>query len=117
MRGHLQARAQVDRLLGSGHPLASVSSWADDVRDARPDPYNCHFVDIQLDETRYDPDKHCNPPDKGDCVVAALERLKTEFRCAPTDAERRDALRYVVHFAGDIHQPLSPAAACRPRCR
>jgi hypothetical protein len=36
--------------------------------------------------------------------VAALERLKKDLRCAPTDEGKRDALRYVVHSVGDIHQ-------------
>ena len=50
--------------------------------------------------------RDCKTSEKGDCIVAALERLKTDLRCAPTDDLKRDALRYVVHFVGDIHQPL-----------
>lgn len=101
-----QATAEVFRLLGTNHSLASVGSWADDVRDERPETYNWHFVDIPLAETKYDADKHCKLSDKGDCVVAELERLKQDLRCAPTDDQKRDALRYAVHFIGDIHQPL-----------
>src|SRR5579871_495112 len=67
------AAAEVARLLGQGRSLASVSSWADDVRDQRPETYNWHFVDIPLAEDRYDPAKHCKPSEKGDCVVAELE--------------------------------------------
>src|SRR5262245_51929728 len=91
------AAAAVGRLLGPGHSLASVASWADDVRDDRPETYNWHFVDLALSEDRYDADKHCHASAKGDCVVAELERLKIELRCAPTDALKRDALRYAVH--------------------
>lgn len=101
-----QAAAEVTRLLGQGRSLASVSSWADDVRDQRPETYNWHFVDIPLAEAAYDHDSHCRPSDKGDCVVAELERLKRDIRCAPSDELKRDALRYAVHFVGDIHQPL-----------
>jgi hypothetical protein len=101
-----QAAAEVSRLLGQGRSLASVSSWADDVRDQRPETYNWHFVDIPLAETKYDPDRDCRPTEKGDCIVAALERLKVEMRCAGSDDLKRDALRYVVHLVGDIHQPL-----------
>jgi len=36
-------------------------------------------------EDRYDAAKHCHASAKGDCIVAELERLKTELRCAPTD--------------------------------
>ena len=100
------ASVEVGRLLGSGHSLASVGSWADDVRDQRPETYNWHFVDIPLAEDRYDAVEHCKPSAKGDCIVAQLERVKTEMRCAATDDLKRDALRYAVHFVGDIHQPL-----------
>ena len=34
------AAAEGGRLLGSGGSLASVGSWADDVRDDRPETYN-----------------------------------------------------------------------------
>jgi hypothetical protein len=43
---------------------------------------------------------------EGHSIVAELKRLKTELRCAPTDDRTLDALRYAVHFVGDIHQPL-----------
>jgi hypothetical protein len=107
------AAAEVERLLGPGRSLASISSWADDVRDQRPKTYNWHFVDIPLAETKYDPDRDCRPTEKGDCIVAALERLTKDLRCAPTDDQKRDALRYVVHFVGDIHQPLHTVGEAR----
>ncbi|WP_428675371.1 S1/P1 nuclease [Reyranella sp.] len=53
----------------------------------------------------HDADKHCHASAKGDCIVAELERLKVELRCAPTDDRKCDALRYAVHFV-DIHQPM-----------
>ena len=98
--------AEVGRLLGQGRSLASVGSWADDVRDQRPESYNWHFVDIPLAEDQYEATRDCKPSDKGDCIVAELDRLKTDLRCAATDGLKRDALRYAVHFVGDIHQPL-----------
>jgi hypothetical protein len=101
-----RAAAEVERLLGLGHSLASVSSWADDVRDDRPETYNWHFVGLPLAEDRYDAAKQCHASAKGDCIVAELDRLKTALRCAPTDDIKREALRYAVHFVGDIHQPL-----------
>jgi len=38
----------VEQLLGRGHSLASVASWADDVRDMRPETSDWHFVDMPL---------------------------------------------------------------------
>jgi len=83
------------------------------VRDDRTETYRWHFVDLDLVEDRYDATKHCHASEKGDCVVAELERLKTELRCAPTDDRKRDALRYAVHLVGDIHQPLHTMAEGR----
>lgn len=101
-----QASAEVARVLGQGHSLASVGSWADDVRDGRPETYNWHFVDIPIDRDKYDASIDCKPSAKGDCIVAELERLKREIQCAPTEQGRRNALRFAVHFVADIHQPL-----------
>ncbi|MGH8747294.1 MAG: S1/P1 nuclease [Burkholderiales bacterium] len=101
------AAEEVEQLLGRGHSLASEASWADDIRDARPETYNWHFVDIPLEATRYDPRRDCrNDAQRGDCVVAELERLRSALRCAPTEALKREALRFAVHFVGDVHQPL-----------
>lgn len=101
-----EAAAAVDALLGHGHSLASVASWADDARDERPGSYNWHFVDIPLAADAYDAARDCAPTPRGDCAVAELERLKSELRCATSEEARRDALRFAVHFVGDIHQPL-----------
>ena len=100
-----QASTMVEQLLGRGHSLASVASWADDIRDERPETYNWHFVDIPIAIGRYDPTKVCKPGDKGDCAVAELDRLKGELRCASGD-KKIDALKLAVHLVGDIHQPL-----------
>jgi hypothetical protein len=100
-----QAAATVQSLLG-GRSLASVASWADDVRDQRPGTSQWHFVDIPLDANQYEPSRDCKASPEGDCVVAELNRLKTDLRCAGSTAAKLDALRFAVHFLGDIHQPL-----------
>jgi len=89
-----------------GHSLASVASWADDVRDARPETSNWHFVDIPLAAPKYDAARDCkNDPKYGFCIVAELDRLRHELRCA-TGNDQVEALKFAVHFVGDIHQPL-----------
>lgn len=89
-----------------GRSLASIASWADDVRNERPVTYNWHFVDIPLIYDAYAPERDCKPnKDKGDCVVAELERLRSELRCAAGE-QKKEALKFAVHFVGDIHQPL-----------
>jgi hypothetical protein len=100
-----EAAAMVADLLGRGHSLASIASWADDIREARPQTYNWHFVDIPIGIVTYVEKRDCKADAKGDCVVLELGRAKDDLRCAKGEA-RADALRFAVHFVGDIHQPL-----------
>ena len=97
---------EVEALLGRGASLASVSMWADEVRDSRPETFNWHFVDIPLAETRYDAARDCPAPAKGECIVGALGRLRAQLGCSAKPAVRREALRYVVHLVADVHQPF-----------
>src|SRR5262249_22529484 len=46
---------------------------------------------------------------KGDCIIAELDRLTTSLRCSTGDAQV-EALKFAVHFVGDIHQPLHTVA-------
>jgi len=101
-----QAQAMVERLLGPGHALAAIASWAYNVRVFRPATANWHFVDIPLAADTFDAARDCKPnPKNGDCAVAELDRLRDELRCAP-DKDKAEALKFAVHFVGDIHQPL-----------
>jgi S1/P1 Nuclease len=103
-----EAAAMVEQLLGKGHSLAAIASWADDTRDARPETSNWHFVSIPLARDNYDEAVDGHPVDeatRGDCVVNELKRLRSELRCAPGD-KQIEALKFAVHFVGDIHQPL-----------
>lgn len=90
--------------------LASISTWADEVRYNGPKPnetYNWHFVDIPRQDTHYDPATECpkEKPEQGDCVIKELSRLRNELRCTAGDQQLR-ALKFAVHFVGDIHQPF-----------
>jgi hypothetical protein len=99
----------VTKLLG-GRSLASVASWADDVRDNWPDTYNWHFVDIPIHEDHYTPERDCAASTQGDCIVQELTRLRTELRCG---VHKDEALKFAVHFVGDIHQPLHTVLEAR----
>jgi hypothetical protein len=99
------AAKKVQQLL-KGRSLASVASWADDVRPERPETYNWHFADIPLQSEKYSEARDCKPnAQKGDCIVKELVRLKNDLRCTTGDAQA-EALKFAVHFLGDIHQPL-----------
>ena len=96
----------VATLLGRGHSLASIASWPDDIRGERPETYNWHFVDIPIAVPTYSKDRDCKPDSKkGDCIILALGRIKEDLACGTGD-KRVEALKFAVHFLGDIHQPL-----------
>jgi hypothetical protein len=95
-------------LLGSGASLASIASWADDerVRDATTTRW--HFVDIPRMAPGYDPARDCAlDPAHGDCIIAAINRQLNAIACPSLPLESRQrALKFLVHFVGDLHQPL-----------
>ena len=101
------ARAQVVALLGGDDAKAamiSVSTWADEIRRQRPQTAPWHFADVPESAAAYDAHRDC-PGD--DCVVAQIERdarIVGDRQLAPP--VRAEALRYLVHFAADVHQPL-----------
>jgi hypothetical protein len=82
--------------------LSEVASWADHVRTKQTAPW--HYVNIEIDETQYDPDRHC-PAQQ--CVIGQIERFRQTLADSAIGIEkRRKALKYVVHFIADLHQPL-----------
>lgn len=104
------ARAEITRLLaGESDPtLAGVANWADDIRDSDAALYRrtarWHFVNIAERGCNYQARRDCRGDD---CVVEAIRRqaaILADRRQAL--AARRDALKFVVHFVGDVHQPL-----------
>ena len=104
------ARADVAKLL-AGEPepsLAGIANWADELRSndrelARKSA-RWHFVNIGESDCQYEAARDCRGDD---CVVEAI-RKQAAILADPAQsiAARRDALKFVVHFVGDIHQPL-----------
>jgi hypothetical protein len=103
-----EARAATRELLRDepSNTLAAVAAWADEVRneDAWKFTTRWHFINFPRRQCRYQPMRDC--PD-GSCVVGAIEsqRALLRDRSAPRQ-QRIEALKFVVHFVGDIHQPL-----------
>src|SRR6187549_2528507 len=85
------ARSRANDLfeLGGADAFIAAATWADEVRSARPETYNWHFVDIRVPFDTYVPARDCPPTDRGDCVIAALARL----RASVVDAARPSAER------------------------
>ena len=100
------ARSKVQSLLAmENHThLDEVSSWPDAIRFDHPATGPWHYVDIPLAETHYDADRDC-PRDA--CIVVKLAEFTKRLADPSADGQARlEALKWVVHLVGDIHQPL-----------
>ena len=102
-----RARDQIAAILGPGKTLVSVASWADEIRRSRPETGPWHYVDIPVGRPHLDMARDCP---KGECVIARIEDSEKVVANQSTPAgERREALMFLVHFVGDMHQPLHSA--------
>ena len=90
-----------------GQSLADASVWADNIRQYRHDADKLHYVNIPLADRRYVPARHCLG---GQCIIAAIEQERHLLADpAASREERAEALRFLIHFMGDLHQPLHVA--------
>ena len=99
-----RTKSEIDRLLAAelGATLASISTRADESRSPRTAPW--HYVNLPRDaDCQYDAARDCP---NGQCVVGAIERQLKVLVAAASDTEKLQALKYLVHFVADIHQPL-----------
>ncbi len=88
--------------------FAQTSTWADDIRRERKDTGGWHFIDIPLDAKRARMKDAC--PAASGCVTWAIRRQLEVLRSASAGKpEQAEALMFLVHFVGDLHQPLHAA--------
>jgi hypothetical protein len=116
------ARKNLQLLLGADS-LASIASWADTVRKERDESYGWHFVDIPKDAPGFSDERDCFRPqdkhknsdtDHHNCVVDRIEmfqKILGDENASPAD--RLEALKWLVHFVGDLHQPLHAVEEAR----
>jgi len=106
-------------ILRQPRDLFEASLWPDNVRGT--DEYgfadNLHFVSIELKKDgvpdKYVKSRNCKTSDEipqvpeGVCIIGALEHYTRVLSdSSSTKAARIEALSFVVHFMGDLHQPL-----------
>jgi hypothetical protein len=97
------AKARATDLL-DGNTIEAVSSWADDYRLDHRETGPWHYIDIPLADSTIDMAREC--PD-GNCVIAKTEQFLAVLRDPHADKDAKSqALKFVIHFVGDMHQPL-----------
>lgn len=100
------ARAAVRELLEPGETMAAASTWADEHRREIKESGPWHYVDVPLEEDRYDDRFSGDVPEKGYIVPKIREfRAVLRDRSRPLP-ERRLALRFLIHFIEDLHMPM-----------
>jgi len=110
------ARQNVQRLLGS-QSLADVANWADDYLIGNNQTSFWHYVNIPADARAYDRNRDC-PRQPGvaagargdiwrDCIVDRIRYHEERLADQKLDLlDRGVALKFLVHFVGDLHQPF-----------
>jgi hypothetical protein len=113
--------ARVDALLAADtdplvpHDMLSAATWADTYRNSHRETSQWHFVDIEL--SKPDLASACfgfpasaKPASAGPaqgCIVDRLNAFAVELADPATpQPEKILALKFVLHFVGDLHQPL-----------
>jgi hypothetical protein len=105
-----KARQEIDRLLQVGgspktNDLITAACWADDTKNGTSGLW--HYINYHF---RPDGQPSENIPLAENVVWAIRKFSETIQNAKAPDAEKADALRYLLHFVGDIHQPLHNVA-------
>ena len=98
-----KAERRINQLL-NGQSLAFVANYADDIKsDSLYDKYyNWHFVNFPFEATYESHPKS----EKGD-IIQGIDRCVNVLKSPnSTEEEKVFHLKMLVHFIGDLHQPL-----------
>jgi hypothetical protein len=108
-----RTRQEIKAILGT-RTLADyeVASWPDIIRGDKeyavkyPDNGRWHFVEFDV-TLRYNDEFELKLPPDGQDIVTQIRRWRDELAAGKLDAAGRlDGLRFLVHFVGDMHQPM-----------
>ena len=98
-----KANRSIDKIL-KGQSLAFVSTYADEIKSDKKynKYYSWHYINMDLDQTYEQAEK--NP--KGDLVTGINTCIKILNDKNSSDDEKNFHLKMLVHFMGDLHQPM-----------
>lgn len=104
----------------TAHDIASEATWADAIKgnsDLKRRTSQWHFVDIEIHDPNVDRACFNHPPipagsvafdgPANDCIIDKIDEFAAELSNSAADPEERViALKFLLHFIGDLHQPL-----------
>lgn len=105
-----EARANIDQIMqrSANGEIADVASWADLMRGNSAVPQISHVVKIPFNARSYSERRDCSG--KYRCVIAGIYDAETELqkymRTKRITTETQYALKFLIHYVGDVHQPL-----------
>ena len=113
-----EARKKLAAILGTNdagleNAMAAASTWPDEINKSKTGTFDWHFVDIPVTEP-FAVGSLCA---KHDCIIDRIEEMADRLRtnrggftlAARPDPPRPGTSRevaFLIHFVGDIHQPL-----------
>ncbi len=100
-----KARTQVDQVLGK-RGIIYESTWADEIRSNKKYDYSYpwHYQNLRDSLATSDITKLlANPKAEGEHLFYAIDLMTNRLKKDKNDTE---ALKFLVHFVGDLHQPM-----------
>src|SRR4051812_21774546 len=100
-----EAKAGIRALLGDANISdGEIANWADELRREKRETAPWHYVNIPVGASVFDTKRDGN---RGNNVIDKIEAFeKTLSDKAAPRVDRVDALKFLTHFVGDVHQPL-----------
>ncbi|KAF2269120.1 phospholipase C/P1 nuclease [Lojkania enalia] len=92
-----------------GYDISDAALWADTVKRR---PGYTHTREWHYIDAADDPPTKCGVNYKRDCrkgpgcIVSAIANMTGRVNEDPVQVQQKEALMYLIHFIGDIHQPL-----------
>ena len=93
--------------------MTDASTWPDDYRPGHPETGPWHYIDVPRGTLlrgnkkviANEIEKFCDP--KEGCATRAIAEELANLRSPASNPQKKaDALRFLIHFVGDLHQPL-----------
>lgn len=90
--------------------LSSACNWGDQIKSDHSYDWakKLHYINPIHDDPPRTCSYHPGPEDCADniCVTAAIHNFTNQLIHPTPDTNKQEALLFLVHFIGDIHQPL-----------